>query len=181
MTKYVLLLIFFLVHIGLKAQTQSGIDIRKIALISPADTSKGVLPGDSSAQCIAVLGEPDNISDYYSEIDEDTMKLYKYGKSEIFFLKDKLVSWFVSDKKIYVGQVNGKIFKIGDKLAPARQRGARQKFMDFPITHYKNVSRNIYFQSASVMELMDNNVYTDSRIELLFNASNTLFSISISD
>jgi hypothetical protein len=100
--KYRFLILFILNASGLQAQ-KTKVDIRQIILISPAIKSEGLLLGGSFAQSIKTLGKPDSISDYYSEIDEDTLKLYQYGKCKLYFLKGELDTWHLLDNKIRVG------------------------------------------------------------------------------
>ncbi|WP_141110341.1 hypothetical protein [Dyadobacter psychrophilus] len=172
----------------LTAHCQTVADITQIALMKPGNDSIGVVAGDSAAQLIAILGEPDQISDYYSEIDEDTLKLYKYGKNNIFFLHDKLVNWDLSDSGIWVGAVHGQTFKVGDKLVSQNQN-FRQKpgtrptaqFLGFPVTHKTGISRNLHFDSACVLQLTKGAIQLDSRVELLFDRTNKLFSIALLD
>lgn len=173
--KHRLILLFLLGALGLKAQT-SEINIDQISLIKPNFTSRGVPIGARSAECVKILGKPDSISDYYSEIDEDTMKLYRYGKSELYFLQDKLDEWDILDGSIWVGQVNGRVFKIGDKLTSAN--GGPSNFRGLPITHSNGKSRNMYFQSANVSAIKRGESYLDCFFELLFDAKGILFSIT---
>ncbi|KAA6438815.1 hypothetical protein FEM33_15455 [Dyadobacter flavalbus] len=176
--RYKLLLLFLFGALNLKAQSLV-IDIHQISLINPDSKFAGVLIGTSSEECVRVLGKPDEISDYYSEIDDDTMKLYRYGKSKLFFLKDKLSIWDVLDDRIWVGQVNGTIFKIGDKLAFGSARPS--EFRGLAINHYASESRNMSFAFASTNEVKDGNSYLDSYFELLFDSNGLLFSICKGD
>lgn len=176
--RYNLLLLFLLGALSLKAQTLV-IDIRQISLIKPNSKFAGVLIGASSEECARVLGKPDAISDYYSEIDDDTMKIYRYGKSKLFFLKDKLTTWDVLDNSIWVGQVNRQIFKVGDKLTSTSERPV--KFQGLLINRYASESRNESFAFASISEVKDGNSYLDSYFELLFDSKGVLFSICKGD
>ena len=174
--KCILIVLLTLIFIDSKAQS-SEIDIHQIALINPSNKSVGVLPKTRSMECVKIFGKPDNISDYYSEIDEDTMKLYSYGKNKLYFLKDKLVDWYLLDSSIQVGQVGGRIFKVGDKLSPIK--GKPLNFQGFIITHYDGESQNMHYKFASVNEIKDGKIYMDSSFfELLFDSKGTLFSIS---
>jgi hypothetical protein len=173
--RYKLLLLFLLCAFSLKAQTPV-IDVEQISLIKPNSKSGGVLVGASSEECVRVLGKPDEISDYYSEIDDDTMKLYRYGKSELYFLKERLSTWHVLDGNIWVGQVNGRMFKLGDKLAVGK--GEPADFRGLAITHHNGESGNMHFASASVSEIKDGESSLDSFFELLFDSKGGLFSIS---
>jgi hypothetical protein len=172
--RYELLLLFILSAFSLKAQI-AEVNITQIALINPKNKSAGMLLNDSSEKCMRILGKPDEILDYYSEIDDDTMKLYRYGKSKLYFLKGKLSSWDVLDNRIWVGQVNGQIFKIGDKLTFGSARPS--DFRGLTINHYAGESRNMSFAFASINEVKDENSYLDSNFELLFDSKGTLFSI----
>ncbi|TLU96983.1 hypothetical protein FEN17_27060 [Dyadobacter luticola] len=155
------------------------INIKQILLIKPNSSSEGVLIGASSDECVRLLGKPDEISDYYSETDDDMMKLYQYGESKLYFLKGKLSVWDVLDSRIWVGQVNGRIFKIGDKLISGSVRPS--DFRGLPITHYGGKSRNMGFAFASINEVKNDRTYLDSYFELLFNSKGVLFSICMGD
>ncbi|MCF0052579.1 hypothetical protein LXM25_21085 [Dyadobacter sp. LJ53] len=179
---------FLLTLFTCTAQCQTVVDITQIALMKPGNNATGVFTGDSSARCVAVLGEPDQVTDHYSEIDEDTLKLYKYGKNNIFFRQDRMVNWNLSDNSISVGAVNGQVFKVGDKLAsqnlkPYQRPGTRTtaQFLNFLITHRTGISRNLHYDSASVLQLKTGSIHLDSRIELLFDRTNKLFSIAMLD
>ena len=173
--RYELLLLFMLSAFSLKAQI-AEVNIDQIALIHPNNKSIGLPLNDSCEKCTRIFGKPDEILDYYSEIDEDTMKLYRYGKSNLYFLKGKLNSWNVQDNRIWVGQVDGRIFKIGDKLTLGSARPTN--FRGLTINHYTGVSRNMQFAFASISEIKDGNSYLDSFFELLFDSKGILFSIS---
>jgi len=169
------LILFILSASGLQAQ-KSEIDIRQIALISPTIKSEGLLIGGSFAECIKALGKPDSISNYYSEIDEDTLKLYQYGKCKLYFLKGELDTWHLLDNKIRVGQVNGRMFKVGDKLKP--NTGKPLNFQGLAITHYDGESQNMQFKSASINWIKNGKTPLDCFFELLFDSKGNLFSIS---
>ncbi|GGB97307.1 hypothetical protein GCM10011325_25800 [Dyadobacter sediminis] len=160
---------------GLQAQNPV-IDVRQIALISPVIKSEGLLLGGSFAECITTLGKPDSISDVYSEMDEDTLKLYSYGKCKLYFLKGKLDAWHLLDDKIAVGQANGRMFKVGDQLKPTT--GKPMDFQGFAITHYDGESQNMRFKSASLNWIKSGETQLDCILELLFDSEGNLFSIS---
>jgi hypothetical protein len=172
------MLLFTLSAFSLKAQI-AEVNVVQIALINPNNKSVGLLLNDDSHKCIQILGQPDKISNVYSEIDDDTMKLYKYGKSELCFLKGKLSSWDVLDRRIWVGEVNGQIFKIGDRLTSGSARPS--KFRGLNINRYAGESRNTSFAFASINEIKNGNYYLDSYFELLFDSQGTLFSICKGD
>lgn len=165
----------FLASLAGKAQQYQEIDLYKTVLINATDTT-GIVLGSSTADCIKALGRPDNISDYYSEIDEDTMQLFTYGKSSLYFLKDKLDSFNIRDKSVRMGHINGPMYKIGDR------RGDNKALGQFPITHHQSgVSKNIRYTSASVMQLQINGKGMDTLVEFLFDASDRLLSFSITN
>ena len=176
--RYELLLLFMLSAFSLKAQI-AEVNIDQIVLINPNNKSIGLLLNDSCEKCTRIFGKPDEILDYYSEIDDDTMKLYRYGKNNLYFIKGKLNTWDMLDNGIWVGQVNGHIFKIGDKLTSGSARPA--DFRGMIINHYTGDSRNLNFAFASINEIKDNNSYLDSSFELLFDSKGILFSICKSD
>jgi hypothetical protein len=176
--RYELLLLFILNAFSLKAQI-AEVNIAQIALINPNNKSAELLLDDNSEKCVRILGKPDEISDYYSEMDDDTMKLYRYGKSKLYFLKGKLSIWDVRDGRIWVGQVNGQIFKIGDTLTFGSARPT--DFLGLTITHYAGESRNMNFAFASINEVKNGPFYLDSYFELLFDSKGTLFSICKGD
>ncbi|MCF2490738.1 hypothetical protein [Dyadobacter sp. CY347] len=173
--KYFVLMLVTLVSAYSKAQIPE-VDVQQIALISPNNEAEGVLSGASFAACVKVFGKPDSISNHYSEIDADTLKLYRYGKNELYFLKGKLDNWHLLDSKISVGQVGGQTFKVGDKLVPVS--GKPLNFKGFQITHHDGVSQNLRYKSASINEVKNGTVYEDSFLTLFFNSKGTLFSIS---
>lgn len=176
--RYKLILLFTLSAFSLKAQI-AEVNVTQIALINPNNKSVGLLLNDGSDKCIRILGQPDEISNVYSEIDDDTMKLYRYGKSELYFLKGKLSTWDVLDSRIWVGEVNGQIFKIGDRLTSGSARPSN--FRGLTINHYAGESRNVRFAFASINEIKKGNHYLDSYYELLFDSQGTLFFICKGD
>jgi hypothetical protein len=172
------MLLFTLSALSLKAQI-AEVNVAQIALINPNDKSAGLILNEDFEKCIRILGQPDAISNVYSEIDEDTMKLYKYGQNELYFLQGKLTSYEIKDSSIWVGEVNGQIFKIGDRLTSRSARPAN--FQGLIINRYAGESRNMSFAFASINEIKNGNNYLDSYFELLFDSQGMLFSICKGD
>ncbi|WP_031529938.1 hypothetical protein [Dyadobacter crusticola] len=88
-----IILLLLLISTTVLAQERAQIDVRSVTLHSPARQSAGVLLGASMSDCTEAVGPPNRISDYYSEIEEDTMKVFHYGENQLYFLHDKLESW----------------------------------------------------------------------------------------
>lgn len=183
-----LLLILVLLTIKSVGHCQAMLDVNEIALSKPGKQSARVHLGESPAQCMRALGQPDGISDYYSEIDEDTINLFRYDRNTVAFLDNKLVGWDLLDHQISVEHANGQIFKVGDKAA-LQPRSADMpdsgrsdyRFLGFACTHKAGISQNMYYDAAIIIGLKKGSTQLDSRLQLLFNSDHTLFCISLLD
>lgn len=163
---------------------QTKLDIRQLVLVKPDKKSFGLHLGESPAQCMRALGQPEGISDYYSEIDNDTLDVFHYGKNTITFQQNRLVSWKLRDDKIGIKYANGPLFKTGDLLASKSGSSGEQtnyKFLNLDVIRKAGMSQNMHFESALVIWLKDGPIQLDSHMELLFDSKNKLFSISILD
>ena len=189
-TKAILIAIFY---IALNSTSYAQLfDVNRAALMKSTNTAIGLLWGESPTKCIQVLGQPASISDQFSEIDNATMKLYKYGNNTIIFLNNRLIGYEILDNTIKVGKVNGQTFKVGDAMTvktvqvpidprqPGRTRTEnRYTFLDFPMSIGAGTTDGKNFKSLSVVQLKSGAINTDGRLELLFNSSNQLFCISM--
>jgi len=182
--KQLLFLILFSVTLASAGFGQTELDIRQLVLIKSNQRSAGVHLGESAAKCMRALGQPEGISDYYSEIDDDTLDVFHYGKNTLTFQHNRLVNWNLRDDKIRVKYANEPMFKIGDPLASQTSSSGAQtnyKFLHFDVTRKAGISQNMHFESALIIWLKDGPVSLDNHMELLFDSENKLFAISILD
>ncbi|WP_342089096.1 hypothetical protein [Dyadobacter sp. OTU695] len=190
-TKSIIIAILFAIVLSVTSNAQM-IDINRAALMKSTNTSIGLLHGESPTKCIQVLGQPASITDQFSEVDDATMKVYKYGNNRIWFLDNKMIAYEILDNTIRVGAVNGQTFKIGDPMTvtiikvpidprqPGRTRDeTRYSFLDFRMSIGSGTTDGKAFRALSVAQLKNGATNTDGRLELLFNASNQLFCISM--
>lgn len=188
-TKSIILAILFT---ALSVSSYAQFDVNRAALMKSTNTTIGLLWGESPTKCTQVFGQPVSITDQFSEIDDATMKVYKYGNNRIFFLNNKMIGYEILDNTIKVGAVNGQTFQIGNTMTvtvvkvpidprqPGRTRDEnRYSFLDFPMSFGSGTTDGKAFRALSVVQLKSGGVNTDGRIELLFNASNQLFCISM--
>lgn len=156
------------------------------------NTSAGLQIGESTSKAIRVLGQPTSVTDYYFEMEDSNGKLYNYSGNELYFLNEKLAGYILKNNSVVFGTVNGKTYKIGDKIAvvtkqvpigpgnpPRHQTITTKSFYEFPLTFQSNRSRNISYEAISSGWLKNNrNMTLDNSWELLFN-NTTLINVKV--
>jgi hypothetical protein len=180
------------------AFSQESKDITEVALMKSSNNTIGLLLGESTNKAIQIFGQPTSISDFYSEMAEETLKVYNYGQDKLYFSNGKLQSYELRQKSdISVGKINGISFKIGDKITVTETidpnfNGDRRhaiddteitySFHDYPllINEWKKFD-NISYRSISTSYLKTNGIVTDCIIQLLFDSNNILVAIDIAD
>ena len=154
-------------------------DLNDVVLFKTGTSSKGLKWGQStSTECEKLFGEPTSIEGFYSEIDEDTLQLYKYGKNELYFDKGVLRIFELVDASMSIRDSKGNTFKIGDKL---KIKNGMKTFAGFRINDTPGNSRNQNHQGFIFLNLKRNGILMDLGIELLFDSENTLFNIALLD
>ena len=171
----VFLIIFLLNQVGY-AQV---FDLNNVVLFKTGTSSKGLIWGQStSIECEELFGKPTSKESFYSEMDEDTLQLYKYGKNELYFDKGVLRIFDLVDALMSIGDSKGNTFKIGDML---KIKNGVKTFAGFRINDKHGNSRNLNYQGSIFLNLKRKNIVMDSGIEFLFDTKNTLFSIALLD
>lgn len=192
--KKLFFILLSVILINTKMYGQIKFDIAKFSLINPSNLSDGLKLNETTAKCVQLFGQPSTIANFYSEVKDETLKVYYYGSNKIYFSDSKLVGYEITSLGILVGEPNGLTIKIGDKITitttqvridpgnpPRFQPVTTVSFHNFPLSNYVGKSRNMNFKSISNLTLTSNGNVIDSSIELLFNSNNELFNISLLD
>jgi len=154
-------------------------DLNNIVLFKTGTPSKGLKWGQStSTECVKLFGKPTSIEAFYSEIEEDTLQLYKYGKNELYFDKGVLRIFDLVDASMSIGDSKGNSFKIGDKL---KIKNGVKTFAGFRINDTPGNSRNRNHRGFLFLHVKRKGILMDLGIELLFDSENTLFNIALLD
>lgn len=180
---------FILQYIPTNAQTFA--EKNKFSLMKPENKSRGVYLYSNINEVKRILGEPTSVQEEYNEMEEAMAKVLFYKTNRLSFINDSLYSYEIKTADILVGTINGKTFKIGDKietkkitipLGPAPFDPVKTEiihtFMDYNINIEKGASRNISYTAYLTLELKDNSNYIDTFAEFLFN-DNTLTNFTI--
>lgn len=157
------------------AMAQQTVAIDEIAVISPKNTKNAVLLGETSHKFISVFGKPNSISDFYAEIDEETLKVYHYGTNKFYFSKDSLSSFEINTSDFLVGQPNKQYFTIGEKIKSLENK---LQFHQFKIEKSNGKSRNLAYSYIAYAQIKAGETPTDTGIELLFDDNEKLFNIA---
>ena len=154
-------------------------DLNNVVLFKTGTVSRGLKWGQStSTECEKLFGKPTSIEGFYSEIDEDTLRLYKYGKNELYFDKGVLRIFELVDASMSIGDSKGNSFKIGDKL---KIKNGVKTFAGFRIIDTPGNSRNRNHRGFIFLNVKRKGILMDVGIALLFDSKNTLFNITLLD
>ncbi len=174
----ILSVVLISVFLNLPAHAQS-FDFNNVVLIKTGMSSRGLKWGEGTVRhCEKIFGKPSSVESFYSEIDEDTLQLLKYGKNKLYFDKDILRSFDLVDSFMSVGDSKGNIFKIGDEM---KTKNGIKTFFDFKLNETPGNSWNLDYETSATANLKRNGLVMDSGIGLLFDNSDTLFYIGIWD
>ncbi|OOV19827.1 hypothetical protein [Flavobacterium sp. LM4] len=176
------------------AFSQESKDITEITLMKSTNKTIGLALGESTEKAIQIFGEPNSISDFYSETTDETLKTYNYGKNKLYFSNGRLQSFEIRESaNILVGKINGDSFKIGDKIKtvtkqiplgpPSDKRWTTEKtysFYNYPLSSNPTGKfNNMNYKTISNNYLKKENKGIDMYIQLLFDINNALIAIDI--
>ena len=144
-------------------------DVKSFGLMKAGATQKALYLGDSSEQALKILGKPTQTETHYSEVDDAMMEVWTYHQSKLYFLKNALKDFTISDTHLWVGKARGETFKIGDKLLMHRNGNTKTAlFYHYPVTIEKGRSRNIDYTESCAVTFTINGHWCENFIELLF-------------
>ena len=72
-------------------------DVKSFGLMKAGATQKALYLGDSSEQALKILGKPTQTETLYSEVDDAMMEVWTYHQSKLYFLKNALKDFTISD------------------------------------------------------------------------------------
>jgi len=171
------------------AQAQQHFDVTPCALMSAQGKAGGrLLLGQSRAQAMAALGAPTKQAKVYFEIDADTAVVFYYRSNMLYFVKDKLTSFELSDNTLAFGKAPEQAFRVGAVLtAPAGQAAASAYLLNnAPLENLKvdaepgeSADYQYNVLASSPIKYGANNA--DGIFEMFFDKKNKLFHISLRD
>lgn len=179
----------FLLITSTAVYAQDRLDVFYLRLINPIHLGISLTSGQTSIKCQQVFRHPTQIKRYYAETEEDSVTVYSYGCNELHFLRDKLISYELSDSLIIVETAEGLRFKVGDPLSSVRKAFQPVKakphqaptIADSPVHYELGESRGRIYQASSLIYLREGSTPLDSRYELLFNGQHKLIHIALLD
>jgi hypothetical protein len=178
------------------AFSQETKDITEVILMKTSNKTIGLALGESTDKAIQVFGQPTSISDFYSEMTDETLKVYNYDQNKLYFSNGKLQSYELrQESDISVGEINGVAFRIGDAITvttkkvpvgPIFEKRWRTEttysFHSYPLsTNINGKFNNISYKTISNNYLKNKDKGIDNYIQLLFDSSNILVAIDIVD
>ena len=160
-----------------------SIEINTIALLNPGNITQGLVIGESMEKVVQILGQPTKITEQYFETDEVTAKVYYYNQNKLYFVYNKLNIFDLFDGSIAIGTINGRNFKIGDKLQlVTNSRGTSVSFYEFPLNGRNPGAFNkISYSTICDIDAKNGSTYIDAHLGLLFDSQDQLVYIYMHD